>query len=136
MERLRKHWITFFVMAISISITLITLIPLNTYKRKLEFKGNTAVKLRIKFEGCACGLDYPQYVVDSVFYTEIDKDGYYNKNVYLETTLKKHENLLEMNQASGCYYWVITGKMQNNEYGMHQVVIEDIERFVHQNCAQ
>ena len=136
MERLRKYWIAIFALAISIFITSITLIPLTIYKRKLEFRGNTAVKLRIKLEGCACGLDYLQYVVDSVLYSDSDKNGYYNKNVYLETTLRKHENLLEMNQASGCYYWVITGKMQNNEYGMHQVVIEDIERFVHTNCAQ
>ena len=136
MERLRKYWIAIFALAISIFITSITLIPLTIYKRKLEFRGNTAVKLRIKFEGCACGLDYLQYVVDSVLYSDSDKNGYYNKNVYLETTLRKHENLLEMNHASGCYYWVITGKMQNNEYGMHQVVIEDIERFVHTNCAQ
>lgn len=136
MERLRKNWIAIFALAISIFITSITLIPLTIYKSKLAFWGNTVVKLRIKFEGCACGLDYPQYVVDSVLYSDFDKNGYYNKNVYLHTTLKKHENLLEMKQASGCYYWVITGKMQSNEYGMHQVVIEDIERFLHKNCAQ
>ena len=103
----------------------------------MEFLGSDKVKVRVKFEGCACGLDYPQYIIDSVVYTDSGWDAaYLNKNVYLQTTSIKHKSLLQMTQASGCYTWIIKGKIQKNGYGMHQLIIETVERFIDKNCLE
>jgi hypothetical protein len=55
------------------------------FKDYMEFHGENPCTFRMYFQGCACGLEYPQYVVDSVLYSENSEgDFFLNKEFTLE----------------------------------------------------
>jgi hypothetical protein len=102
----------------------------------MMFDGENPITLQASFIGCACGLDYPQYHVDSVLHNEnVPADYYINKEIslqYKDAALEKSLALPDC--ATGCYHYLLSGNMEHNGYGMHRLTVADGQVVLDSAC--
>jgi hypothetical protein len=106
-------------------------------KDSMAFFGENPITLQASFIGCACGLDYPQYHVDSVLSSEnVPADYYLNKEIslqYKDAALEKSLALPDC--ATGCYHYLLSGNMEHNGYGMHRLTVSDGQVVLDSACC-
>lgn len=103
----------------------------------MTFSGENPITLQASFIGCACGLDYPQYHVDSVLSSEnVPADYYHNKEIslqYKDAALEKSLALPDC--ATGCYHYLLSGNMEHNGYGMHRLTVSEGQVVLDSACC-
>lgn len=91
----------------------------------MMFSGENPITLQASFIGCACGLDYPQYHVDSVLSSEnVPAEYFINKEIslkYKDAALEKTLALPDC--ATRCFHYILSGNMEHNGYGMHRLTV-------------
>lgn len=92
----------------------------------------------MRWQGCACGDEYPQYVVDSVYFSENEEPKFYfNKAFTLQCPtpdLERHTEILP-DCPIGCQYFILTGNALSNGYGMHRLQVSEAERIIDPQCC-
>lgn len=104
---------------------------------EMRFAGENYIKVRMSYRGCACGLEYPQYVVDSVLYSDDgNSEFYYNKEFKLQFSDSNLEEKLALPDCSTrCFFYIIGGNAQSNGYGMHRIQVREGELLLDRACC-
>jgi hypothetical protein len=147
MKKLLKLFtaLSFIILAIGFAIVLTQLRNTRSELKSLksdvfEVSGENLVTMQLSFIGCACGIDYPQYHVDSVLQSESDKYGhtyYVNKEVNLRFDDLHLQKLLTQNDCSGtCYSLELTGNIGGNQFGMHTLAVSSGKILRNYCCPQ
>ncbi len=83
----------------------------------------------MRYTGCACGVDYPQYVVDSVLFSENGADTYFiNKEFSVAFPDSVTENSFSASGGSQSEYFIFEGTTQRNSLGMNRLLLEKGEK--------
>ncbi len=106
-------------------------------QKLMEFSGENPATFRVRFEGCACGEEYPEYVVDSVLYSEnVEASFYLNKQFTLEYQDPSWEQKFQLrNCKRDCYYLILHGNAERNGYGMNRLFVDSGTVHVDSTCC-
>jgi hypothetical protein len=109
------------------------------FKKFMEFHGENPCTFRMYWQGCACGDEYPQYVVDSVMYSEnLEPEYFINKEFSLELADSSLDSIVGFQPgcASGCHQFILSGNSMAYGYGMHRLFVKKAERMVNEACCR
>ncbi len=99
-------------------------------QKQMQYSGENHAVLRMTYTGCACGVDYPQYVVDSVLFSESEDETYFiNKEfsvVFPDTVTESA--LAASGTSTKSDYFIFEGTTQRNSFGMNRLLLEKGEK--------